>query len=235
MRIKDRPTRIWYMQQALVHSWSRDFLTLEIKSSAHLRQGQAVTNFDRVLPSPQSDLAQQLFKDPYIFDFLTLEEPFHERELETNLIRHIEKFLIELGQGFAFVGRQYRLVVGNDDFHIDLLFYHLKLRAFVVIDLKTGDFKPEHAGKINSYCNVVNDQMRHPADAPTIGLVLCQAKDNVLAEYALAGIDKPIGIASYELTRALPKEFQSSLPSIEEIERELSREFGKDEGGSMER
>ena len=221
-RVKDEATRVWYMRQTLANGWSRNVLAMQIQSEAHRRQGQAVTNFARVLPSPQSDLAQQLFKDPYIFDFLTLEEPFHERELETNLIRHIEKFLIELGQGFAFVGRQFRLTVGKDDFHVDLLFYHLKLRAFVVIDLKTSDFKPEHAGKINFYCNVVNDQLRHPADAPTIGLVLCQTKDNVLAEYALAGIDKPIGIASYELTRALPKAFESSLPSIEEIERELS-------------
>ncbi len=224
-RVKDRPTRLWYMQQTLVHGWSRNILALQIQSAAHRRQGRAVTNFDRVLPSPQSDLAQQALKDPYIFDFLTLEEPFHERELETSLIRHLEKFLLELGQGFAFVGRQYRLEVGGDDFHIDLLFYHLKLRAFVVIDLKKGAFKPEYAGKINFYCNVVNDRMRHPADAPTIGLVLCQTKDNVLAEYALAGIDKPIGIAGYELTRALPAEFASSLPSIEDIERELSREY----------
>ena len=230
-RVKDRPARLWYIRQTLANGWSKNVLAVQIQSEAHKRQGQAVTNFARVLPSPQSDLAQQLFKDPYIFDFLTLEEPFHERELETNLVRHLEKFLIELGQGFAFVGRQYRLVVGKDDFHVDLLFYHLKLRAFVVIDLKAGDFKPEHAGKINFYCNVVNDQLRHPADAPTIGLVLCQSKDNVLAEYALAGIDKPIGIASYELTRALPKEFQSSLPSIEEIERELSRGLENDKKG----
>jgi predicted nuclease of restriction endonuclease-like (RecB) superfamily len=230
IRVKDRPTRLWYMQQTLANGWSRDALAIQIQSAAHQRHGRAVSNFARVLPSPQSDLAQQALKDPYIFDFLTLEEPFHERELETALIRHLEKFLLELGQGFAFVGRQYRLEVGNEDFYIDLLFYHLKLRAFVVIDLKKGAFKPEYAGKINFYCNVVNDRLRHPTDAATIGLILCQTKDNVLAEYALAGIDKPIGIAGYELTRALPAEFASCLPSIEEIESELSRDLGKEDG-----
>jgi hypothetical protein len=165
---------------------------------------------------------KQALKDPYIFDFLTLDEPFHERELETELVRHLEKFLLELGQGFAFVGRQYRITVGEDDFYIDLFFYHLRLRAFVVIDLKTGPFKPEYAGKLNFYCNVVNDQLRHEHDHPTIGLILCQTKDNVLAEYALSGIDKPIGVASYELTRALPKSLQSALPTVEQIEAELS-------------
>lgn len=164
---------------------------------------------------------QQTLKDPYIFDFLTLDEPFHERELETELVRHLEKFLLELGQGFAFVGRQYRVTVAEDDFYIDLLFYHLQLRAFVVIELKTGSFKPEYAGKLNFYCNVVNDQLRHEQDHPTIGLILCQTKDNVLAEYALTGIDKPIGVSSYQLTRALPKSLQSALPTVEQIEAEL--------------
>ena len=165
---------------------------------------------------------QQTLKDPYIFDFLTLEEPFHERELKTGLVHHLEKFLLELGQGFAFVGRQYRLDVGDEDFYIDLLFYHLRLRAFVVIDLKTGAFKPEYAGKLNFYCNVVNDRLRHPTDAPTIGLILCQTKDRVLAEYALSGIDKPIGVSSYELTRALPESLQSALPTVDQIEAELA-------------
>lgn len=159
--------------------------------------------------------------------FLTLDEPFHERELETELVRHLEKFLLELGQGFAFVGRQYRLTVADEDFHVDLLFYHLRLRAFVVIDLKTGPFQPEYAGKLNFYCNVVNDQLRRPDDQPTIGLILCQTKDNVLAEYALTGIDKPIGVSSYELTRALPASLQSALPTVEEIEAELSATGGQ--------
>ncbi len=220
-KVKDAAARRWYMEQTLANGWSRNVLTAMIDSQAHRRTGKAVTNFEQLLPSPQSDLARQTLKDPYIFDFLTLAEPFHERELETGLVRHLEKFLLELGQGFAFVGRQYRLEVGEQDYYIDLLFYHLRLRAFVAIDLKTGDFKPEYAGKLNFYCNVVNDQLRHPEDQPTIGLILCQSKNNVLAEYALAGIDKPIGVSSYELTRALPPSLQSALPTVEEIEAEL--------------
>lgn len=221
-KVKVLSDRVWYMEQTLANGWSRNILTLMIESQTHRRAGKAVSNFTQQLPSPQSDLVQQTLKDPYIFDFLTLAEPFHERELETELVRHLEKFLLELGQGFAFVGRQYRLTVGEEDFHIDLLFYHLRLRAFVAIDLKTGPFKPEYAGKINFYCNVVNDQLRHASDQPTIGLILCQTKDNVLAEYSLTGIDKPIGVSSYALTRALPQNLQSALPTVEQIEAELS-------------
>src|SRR5262249_19842074 len=158
------------------------------------------------LPAPQSDLATQALKDPYIFDFLTLAEPFHERELEAHLLRHLERFLIELGQGFAFVGRQYRIAVGDEDFYIDLLFYHLLLRCFVIIDLKNGPFEPGHAGKMNFYLNVADDQLRHPTDAPSIGLILCQDKNRVVAEYALRGVNKPIGVAEYELTQTLPRE-----------------------------
>ncbi|GIW85682.1 MAG: hypothetical protein KatS3mg108_0006 [Isosphaeraceae bacterium] len=220
-KVKDLPTRRWYMEQTLARGWSRNVLAAQIDAQAHTRQGKAVSNFAAVLPAPQSDLAQQTLKDPYIFDFLTLAEPFQERELETQLVRHLEKFLLELGQGFAFVGRQYRLTVGDDDFYIDLLFYHLRLRAFVVIDLKTGKFKPEYAGKLNFYCNAVNQQLRHPDDAPTIGLILCQWHDRLQAEYSFAGIDKPIGISTYELTRALPPAVQSALPTVEQIEAEL--------------
>jgi predicted nuclease of restriction endonuclease-like (RecB) superfamily len=221
-RVKDTLQRRWYMVQTLACGWSRNVLALQIDGAAHARQGQAVTNFATRLPAAQSDLAQQALKDPYIFDFLTLDSLFHERELEVGLVQHLEKFLLELGQGFAFVGRQYHLTLGENDFYIDLLFYHLKLRCYLVIELKRGDFKPEYAGKINFYCNVVDDTLRHASDAPTIGLMLCQGKDNVLAEYALRGIDKPIGIASYELTRALPRTLQSVLPSIEAIEAEFS-------------
>ncbi|MBX3427114.1 MAG: DUF1016 family protein [Pirellulales bacterium] len=220
-KVKNPAHRRWYMEQTLAGGWSRNILTLMIDSQAHERAGKAVTNFDQLLPGAQSDLAQQALKDPYIFDFLTLTEPFQERELETGLLAHLEKFLLELGQGFAFVGRQYRLDVGEEDYYIDLLFYHLRLRAFVVIDLKKGSFKPEYAGKLNFYCNVVNDQLRHADDQPTIVLILCQSKDNVLAEYALSGIDKPIGVSSYELTRALPPALQSALPTVEEIEAEI--------------
>jgi predicted nuclease of restriction endonuclease-like (RecB) superfamily len=221
-KVQDLTARRWYMQQTLADGWSRNVLLVMIKSDAHRRQGRAVTNFTPLLPAPHSDLARQTLKDPYIFDFLTLDEPFHERELETGLVRHLEKFLLELGQGFAFVGRQYRVEVDDSEFYIDLLFYHLRLRAFVVIDLKTGPFKPEYAGKLNFYCNIVNDTLRHPSDQPTIGLILCQGKNRVLAEYALSGIDKPIGVSNYELTRSLPRTLQSALPTVEAIETELA-------------
>jgi len=221
-KVKDIPTRYWYMEQTLANGWSRNILAMQIEAKAHARHGKARSNFALTLPAHQSDLVQQTLKDPYIFDFLTLTEPFHERELETELVRHLEKFLLELGQGFAFVGRQYKLDVGDDEFYIDLLFYHLRLRAFVVIELKKGKFRPEYAGKLNFYCNVVNDHLKHPADQPTIGLILCQERSRLLAEYSFAGIDKPIGISTYELTRALPKELRSALPTVEEIEAELA-------------
>ena len=220
-KVKDLPTRFWYMHQTIEQGWSRDTLATMIKGKAHDRQGQTVSNFSAHLPESQSELAQQLLKDPYLFDFLTLEEPFHERELETGLIRHLEKFLLELGSGFAFVGRQYHLAVSDKDFYLDLLFYHLKLRCFIVVELKKGDFKPEYAGKMNFYCSVVDDQLKQEIDQPTIGLILCQTKDRILTEYALRDINKPIGISDYELTRALPENLQSSLPTVEEIEAEL--------------
>jgi len=200
-----------------------------IKSNAHKRQGAAVTNFDTQLPQPQAQLAQDTLKDPYIFDFLTLDKPFRERELEAGLVEHLERFLLELGAGFAFVGRQVHLDVAEEDFYVDLLFYHLRIRSFVVVDLKIGPFKPEYAGKINFYCNVVDDQYRHETDNPTIGLILCQDKRRILAEYALRGMNKPIGISEYELTRALPEELKSALPSIEEIEAELSADLQGEE------
>lgn len=220
-KIKDIKTRQWYMQSIIDFGWSRNVLVMQIETKAHERQGKAVSNFAQRLPKHDSDLVQQTLKDPYIFDFLTLTEPFHERELEVGLILHLEKFLLELGQGFAFVGRQYHLDIGDQDFYIDLLFYHLKLRCYVVIELKRGKFIPECVGKVNFYCNVVDDKLRHEGDKPTIGLVLCQDANSVTAEYALRGYDKPIGVSSYELARALPKELASSLPSIEDIEREL--------------
>jgi predicted nuclease of restriction endonuclease-like (RecB) superfamily len=209
------------MQAAIENGWSRNILLMQMETSAHQRIGQAATNFSRRLPPPDSELVQQTLKDPYLFDFLTLDASFHERELETGLITHLEKFLLELGQGFAFVGRQYHLEVAGKDFYLDLLFYHLKLRRYVVIDLKRGDFKPEYAGKMNFYCSLVDDKLRHETDKPTIGLILCQQPNRVLAEYALRDMDKPIGVSGFELTRALPETMQSSLPSIEDIEREL--------------
>ena len=229
-KIKNTATRSWYMQATLTNGWSRNILQIQIETAAHARQGKTTSNFAQRLPPPQSDLVQQALKDPYLFDFLTLAEPFHERELETGLIRHLEKFLLALGQGFAFVARQHHIEVGDQDFYIDLLFYHLRLRCFVVIELKRGAFKPEYAGKMNFYCSVVDDVLRHAQDAPTIGLILCQRQNEVIAEYALRGVDKPIGVSTFELTRALPTELASELPSIEQIERELgnSGDAGED-------
>lgn len=223
-KVKDPTTRQWYMQATVENGWSRNILVMQIESAAYNRLGQATTNFAKRLPAPDSDLAQQSLKDPYIFDFLTMESDFHERELETGLIVHLEKFLMELGRGFAFVGRQYHLDIGEKDFYIDLLFYHLILRRYVVIELKRGDFKPEYAGKMNFYCSVVDDKLRHETDNPTIGLILCQKPNRIIAEYTLRGVDKPIGVSGYELTRALPESLQSSLPSIEQIEQELERD-----------
>jgi predicted nuclease of restriction endonuclease-like (RecB) superfamily len=222
-KIKNLPQRFWYMQQILQEGWGRDTLRLMIKNDAYTRQGVSQHNFDKTLPAPFSELVQQTLKDPYIFDFMTLAEPFTERELELELIKHIEKFLIELGAGFAFVGRQYPLVVSDKEYAIDLLFYHLRLRCFVVIDLKRGDFKPEYGGKMNFYCSAVDDLLRHSTDQETIGLILCQNKDTIIAEYALRSLQKPIGISEYELTRILPDNLKSSLPSIEDIENELTK------------
>lgn len=219
--VKDRAARLWYMQQALEHGWSKDWLTGQIKANAFERHGKAVSNFVTHLPAPQSALAQESLKDPYIFDFLTLEEPFHERELETGLVAHVERFLLELGAGFAFIGRQYHVEVGEQDFYIDLLFYHTRLRCYVVIELKRGQFKPEYAGKVNFYCSVVDDVLRHEHDNPTIGLILCQTHDRVVAEYTLKNVNTPIGVSEYELTRALPDNLKSSLPTVEEIEERL--------------
>ncbi|MFN8578340.1 MAG: PDDEXK nuclease domain-containing protein [Candidatus Sericytochromatia bacterium] len=223
-KIKDLNIRSWYIQETIVNGWSRDVLSLMIKSNLFERQGKSVTNFEKTLLPEQSDLVKQTLKDPYIFDFLTLRNNFDERELELGLIKHIEKFLIELGKGFAFVGRQYHLEIADKDFYLDLLFYHLKLRCFVVIDLKKGDFKPEYVGKMNFYCSAVDDLLKHSTDQPTIGLILCQTKDKIFAEYALRDINKPIGISEYELINSLPEDIKSSLPTIEEIEEELLKE-----------
>ncbi len=190
-KVKEESQRLFYMKKAIENGWSRDILSLQIKSGLHLRQGSVVTNFNATLPSPQSDLAQQVFKDPYIFDFLTMADDYQEKDLERSLIEHITKFLVELGAGFAYVGKQYHIEVGEKDYYLDLLFYHLKLRCFVVIELKKGEFKPEHAGKLNFYLSVVDDMVRHPNDQATIGLLICQDKNKIVAEYALKDINKP--------------------------------------------
>jgi len=221
-KIKDLPTRYWYMQQIVEQGWSRDTLIAQIKSNVHERQGTLVHNFDATLPDIHSHWAKSVFKDPYIFDFTTLATEFSERELEVALTKNVEKFLVELGAGFAFVGRQYHLEISDKDVYLDLLFYHLKTRCFIVIDLKKGDFLPEYAGKMNFYCSAVDDILKHETDQPTVGLILCQGKDKVFAEYTLRGMTKPIGISEYELTRILPENLKGSLPSVEEIENKLN-------------
>lgn len=228
-KIKDIDLRYWYMQKTLEHGWSRDVLALMVQSQLHKREGKLVSNFKNILAPQESDLVRQSFKDPYLFDFLTIAEPFLERELESNLIKHMEKFLIELGSGFAFVGRQYKLEVGDDDFYIDLLFYHLKLRCYVVVELKKGKFKPEYSGQVNFYCSAVDEILAHKEDKPTIGLILCQEKNEIVAEYSLRNMSQPIGISEYELTEVLPKEFESSLPTIEMIENELKQSLNTTE------
>ena len=222
-KVKDNKARLWYAHQTVENGWSRAVLTHYIETQLYERQGKAITNFERVLPSPQSDLAQQLLKDPYNFDFLTLGKDAHEKHLEAGLLQHIREFLLELGQGFAFVGSQYPLHVGDNDFFIDLLFYHLKLRCYVVIDLKMRAFEPEYAGKMNFYLSAADDLLRHEGDAPSIGIILCKTKDTAVAEYALRGIDKPIGVSEHftaELTRSLPDNLKSELPTIEKLEAE---------------
>ena len=222
-KVKDRQHRLFYMQQALLHGWSRNVLALMYESQLHARDGCKLSNFSALLPPEQSDMVRQALKDPYVFDFLSIGSEAHEREVEKALINHMEKFILELGAGFAFVGRQYHLEVAGKDFYIDLLFYHLKLRCFVVIELKDHDFKPEYAGKMNFYLSVVDDLIKHASDQPSIGLILCKSKDNVLAEYTLRDMSKPIGLAEYRLTENLPENIKAALPTIEELEAELAK------------
>lgn len=228
-RLRKPADRAWYAAAAAERGWSREILVAQIDGGAHLRQGAAVSNFARRLPAADADLAQQILKDPYHFDFLGLGEEAHERDIESALMRGITRFLLELGQGFAFVARQQRLEVGGDEFFLDLLFYHVRLKRYVAVELKAGGFQPEHAGKLNFYLAALDAQLKGPDDHPTIGLLLCRTKNRIVAEYALSGIDKPIGIAEYELVRALPDPLDTSLPSIEELEAELSRRLAEDE------
>ncbi len=221
-KVKNLSEREWYISMTVEHGWSRNVLLHQIEGGLYLRQGKAATNFSVTLPPIQSDLAENALKDPYIFDFLSLGKDAAERDLENELLVHIREFLLELGVGFAFVGSQYHIMVGETDFYIDLLFYHIKLRAFVVIDLKVGKFVPEYAGKMNFYLSAVDDLLRHSDDQPSIGIILCKTRDQIVAEYALRDINKPIGIAGYQLTRMLPKSWKSSLPTIEELEVELA-------------
>ncbi|PKY09547.1 hypothetical protein B1757_14430 [Acidithiobacillus marinus] len=223
-RLKDDPTREWYARRAVTEGWSRVTLELNIRNRLHERQGNAVTNFETRLPAPHSQLAHETLKDPYLFDFLGLGDEAQERDIENALVRHITRFLLELGSGFAFVGQQYRLEVSDKEFFIDLLFYHTRLKCYVVVELKATELKPEQAGQLNFYLTAVDRQVKAPDDKPTIGLLLCKTQDRLVAEYALSGIDKPIGVAEYELVRALPEPLATSLPTVEELESELAEE-----------
>ena len=220
-KLQTLETRRWYAAKAIEHNWSRNVLVIQIESNLIQRSGNAQTNFANLLPTPHSDLARESLKDPYRLDFLGLGEEAQERAVEDAIIQHITQFLLELGAGFAFVGRQVHIEVGGDDFFMDLLFYHLKLRCYVVIELKAGAFKPEHTGQLSFYLSAVDAQMRNEHDNATIGLLLCKSKNKVVAEYALRDSSKPMGIAEYQLIEALPADLQTSLPSIEALEHSL--------------
>ncbi|MFP3026780.1 MAG: YhcG family protein, partial [Wolbachia sp.] len=219
--IKNKEERFWYIKKSCECGWSRNILSMQIETNLYKREGKAITNFGDKLPSPQSDLAQQTLKNPYVFDFLSLGKKAHEREVEKALVAHIKRFLLELGEGFAFLGRQYHLRVGDRDFYLDLLFYHIKLRCYIVIELKAGKFRPEYTGKMNFYLSAVDDLLRQSGDNPSIGLILYRSKVGVIAEYALRDINKPIGLAEYRITENLPEEIKTALPTIEELEAEL--------------
>jgi predicted nuclease of restriction endonuclease-like (RecB) superfamily len=220
-KLDTQESRYWYAYKAIEHNWSRNILVIQIETSLLERTGKAATNFDASLPEPHSDLARETLKDPYRFDFLGLTDKAQEREIENALVKHVTEFLLELGAGFAFVGRQVLLDVGGDEFFIDLLFYHLKLRCYVVIELKAGKFKPEHLGQLGFYLTAVDAQIKNEHDNPTIGLLLCRSKNKVVAEYALRDNAQPLGIAEYKLLESLPEPLQTNLPTIEQIEREL--------------
>lgn len=222
-KLNDPEIRLWYAQKTLEQGFGKDMLVFQIESKLHERQGSAINNFDLALPPTESDLAAQVFKDPYLFDFLGTADVRREIEIEQKLVDHIQKFLLEMGQGFAFVGRQVHLELGGQDFYLDLLFYHLKLRCFVIVELKAGEFKPEYISKLNMYQNVVNDVLNHPSDKPSIGLLLVKSKNKTVVEYSLAGYHNPIGVANWQnqLSQTLPDDLKANLPSIQDIENEL--------------
>ena len=222
-KVKDQQEREWYARAAIEHGWSRAVLVHQIESSLYHRQGKAVTNFQKNLPSPQSELAQQTLKDPYLFDFFSVGQEATERDIENALVEHITRFLLELGAGFAYVGRQVHLEVGGEDFYLDLLFYHLKLRCYVVIELKAVAFRPEYAGKLNFYLSAVDAQLKNENDNPSIGLIICKEKNRTIVEYALKDMSKPVGVSEYRLIESVPEDLQGSLPSIEQIEAEFNK------------
>jgi len=220
-KCKNIDEALYYVQCTLTHNWSRSVLVHQIESGLYKREGKAVTNFALTLPKPQSDLATQTLKDPYVFDFLTMTKDYDERDLENALVSHVRQFLMELGAGFAYMGKQIALQVGEREFFIDLLFYHTKLHCYIVVELKAVDFEPEHAGKLNFYLKAIDSQLRTDRDQPTIGILICKKKDKIVAEYALSDIHKPIGVSEYRLTESIPDTFKGSLPTIEQIEAEL--------------
>jgi len=222
-KVKNEKEKLWYANQIIQNGWSRNVLVHQIESSLYQRQKgtHKINNFKKTLPVPQSDLAQQTIKDPYIFDFLNISQNAKELELQNELLKHIIKFLMELGAGFAFVGSQYHIEVSKKDFYIDLLFYHLKLRCYVVVELKTGDFKPEYAGQLNFYLSAVDSHIKNKDDNSTIGLILCKNKDKIIAEYALRNMTKPMGVSEYRLSRVIPEKLRKALPTIEQIEQGL--------------
>nr|WP_238985523.1 PDDEXK nuclease domain-containing protein [Nitrosococcus halophilus] len=232
-KIKAPEQALWYVSKTLENNWSRHVLSLQIENRLYERQAAQpkIDNFAERLPAPNSDLAKETLKDPYVFDFLDLGEEAHEREVEQALVDHITRFMLELGKGFAFVGKQYHLEVGGDDFYIDLLFYHLKLHCYVAIELKNGPFRPEYAGKLNFYLTALDEQVKMAEDTPSIGLILCKDRNNVVAEYSLRDVGKPIGISRYELAGTLPEELKANLPTVEEVE----AEFGRNRAGEDDR
>ncbi len=221
-RVKDPIARAWYARATIDHGWSRAILDCQIDSDLYRRQGRGVTNFERTLPPAQSDLVHQILKDPYVFDFLGLGNDAREREVHRGLLQHLREFLIELGAGFAFVGSEFHLEVENADFYIDLLFYHLQLRCYVAIEIKTTDFKPEYAGKLNFYLSAIDDILRHPDDRSSIGLIICRGRRGLVAEYSLRDMSKPIGVAEHRLSNTLPEQLKGRLPTIEQLESELT-------------
>jgi len=211
----------FYAKKTIENNWSRAVLSHQIDNKLYEREGKALTNFSSVLPTPQSDLARQTLKDPYVFDFLCLREKYNEKELENELIRHVSKFLLELGAGFSYMGQQYKITVDEEDFYIDLLFYHTRMHCYVVVELKTVRFKPEFVGKLNFYVSAVDDILKMATDNPTVGILICKSKKKTVVEYSLKDMNKPIGVSAYEITRVLPEDLKSSLPTVEEIEAEL--------------
>jgi predicted nuclease of restriction endonuclease-like (RecB) superfamily len=224
-KVPDEATRLHYVAAAAQNGWSRDVMVHQIEAGHHRRQGQAITNFATTLPPEQSELARQTLKDPYLFDFLNLTDDVLERDLQRGMLEHITKLLLELGNGFAYMGQQVHLEVGGQDFYLDLLFYHVRLRAYVVVELKITEFKPEYAGKLNFYLTAVDEQLRHPDDRPSIGLLLCKSRNSVVAEYALRDVHKPIGVAEYRLGEHLPEALQAALPSVAALEQQLNEKL----------